>query len=50
MNMVPRSELVHEKFEMNMTPKKTESDSNYDGPSMEQIDTQKVDNNYSITV
>ena len=49
-DMTPSPEYMQEKFEMNMDPGKKDSDTNYDGPVMEPIDTQKVDNDYTISM
>lgn len=49
-DMTPSPEYVQEKFEMNMAPEKKDTDTNYDGPVMEPIDTQKVENDYRISM
>ena len=49
-NMAPKPEFVQKPFEMNMAPKKPNSNGDYDGPVLEPIDTQKIENNYSINM
>lgn len=49
-NMAPKPEFVQKPFEMNMAPKKPNSNGDYDGPVLEPIDTQKIENSYSINM